>query len=70
MFQYEMLVLDRDGLVHCVTPRDRDLLDPAIEDYRLLAVAVQELDELILIAHIKCAGRSCCGCGWKCDMAK
>jgi len=53
VFKYEILVLDAEGLFHCVTPRDVQIFDPSREDHRFYCVAVEEFEELLVVVHVK-----------------
>jgi len=53
VFKQELLVLDAEGMFHCITPRDTDIFSPALEDFRLIAVPVVEFGELVVIVQVK-----------------
>lgn len=53
VFKYEILVLDAEGLFHCITPRDPDVFNASREDHRFHCIAVEEFDELLILVHVK-----------------
>jgi len=71
VFKYEILVLDSENLFHCITPRDSDVFDPGREDYRFYCVPVEELEELLILVHVKYNPEdSAERCYWKSESCK